>query len=260
MNQFHPNVEPNGTVVQKKFTMRARSSSPDITSQTLRRMPPQSIYMYLGIAAPRYRSLRSCFKWSSVLCSQGKVSCGPLKVVNLPQLELLAALVGARLANFLSRALKPRYPNLKVKLWSYSEIVLHWLPINKQLKPFIGNHTREIKSLFPLSVWNHCPTNENPADLLIRGINTTQPHSAALWTHGPHWLPFESQCSSWKPSQVLHMNSSAPVDSETTADESTQTKPAEEKTGIQSVIDVSRYSALRRLLAVKAYVLRSVKN
>ena len=56
------------------------------------------------------------------------------------------------------------------------------------------------------------------------------------------------------------MNSSAPNDSETTADESTQTEPAEEKTGIQYVIDVSRYSALRRLLAVKAYVLRSVKN
>ena len=54
MNHIHPNSEPNGTVVQKKFTMRARSSSPDITSQTLRRMPPQSIYMYLGIAAPRY--------------------------------------------------------------------------------------------------------------------------------------------------------------------------------------------------------------
>ena len=107
-----------------------------------------------------------------------------------------------------------------------------------QLKPFIRKPTREIKSLFLLSVWNHCPTNENPADLLIRGINTAQLHSSALWTHGPHWLPFESECASWNLSQVLHMNSSDPVDSETTADESNQTEPAEEKTGIQYSIDV----------------------
>ena len=113
--------------------------------------------------------------------------------LTLPQLRLLAAFVGARLANFVSSALKSRYPNLKVKLWSDSEIVLHWLCSNKQLKLFIGNRTGEIKSLFPLSAWNHCPTNENPAHLLTRGTNTTQLHSSALWTHGPYWLPFESQ-------------------------------------------------------------------
>ena len=155
MNHFHLNSEPNETVLQKTFTMRARAN-----------------------ASPIYVSNDHHFlkSWQSLV----------------PQLELLAALVGARLANFVSRALKPRYPNLKVKLWSDSEIVLHWLRSIKQLKPFIGNRTREIKSLFPLWEWNHCPTNENPADLLTRGINTTQLHSSALWTHGPHWLPFES--------------------------------------------------------------------
>ena len=216
------------------------------------RMPPQSIYMYLQDSSPKaygavaYVSNDHHFlkSWQSLV----------------PQLELLAALVGARLPNVLSRALKPRYPNLKVKLWSDSEIILHWLRSIKQLKPFIGNRTREIKSLFPLWEWNHCPTNENPADLLTRGINTTQLHSSALWTHGPHWLPFESHWPSWNPSQVLHVNSADAVDSETTTDESTQTEPAEEKTGIQYVIDVSRYSTVRRLLAVTAYVLGFAKN
>lgn len=222
MNHFHLNSEPDGTVLQKSFTMRARSSSPDVTSQTLRRMPPQSIYMYLPIAAQGIRSRRLYFKWSSVLCSHAKSRVAPLVELTLPQLRLLAAFVGARLANFVSSALKSRYPNLKVKLWSDSEIVLHWLYSNKQLKLFIGNRTGEIKSLFPLSAWNHCPTNENPAHLLTRGTNTTQLHSSALWTHGPYWLPFESQWPSWNPSQVLHIDSSNAVDSETTADESTQ--------------------------------------
>ena len=94
-----------------------------------------------------------------------KVLCCPLELP-VPQLELTAALIGTRLANFVSCALKPRYPNLKVKLWSDGEIVLHWLHSTKQLKPFTGNCTREIKNLFPVSLWSHCPTNDNPADLL----------------------------------------------------------------------------------------------
>ena len=217
MNHFHLNSEPDGTVLQKSFTMRARSSSPDVTSQTLRRLPPQFIYMYLPITAQGIRSRRLCFKWSSVLCSHAKSRVAPLVELPLPQLRLLAAFVGARLANFVSSALKSRYPNLKVKLWSDSEIVLHWLRNIKELEPFIGNRTREIKSPFPLSEWNHCPRNENPADLLTRGINTTQLHSSALLTHGPHWLPFESHWPSWNPSQVLHINSADAVDSEITA-------------------------------------------
>ena len=55
----------------------------------------------------------------------------------------------------------------------------------------------------------------------------------------------------------LTINSSNTVDSETTADESTQTEPAEENF---YVIDVSRYSTLRKFLAVTAYVLRFVRN
>ena len=96
-----------------------------------------------------------------------------------------------------------------------------------------------------------------PCWLLTPGINITQPHSSALWTHGPYWLPFESQWPSWNLSQVLHINSSNDVDAETPVDESTQTEPAEENF---YVIDVSRYSTPRKLLAVTAYVLRFVRN
>lgn len=127
MNHFHLNSEPDGTVLQKTFTMRARSSSPDVTSQTLRRKPPQSIYMYLSIAAPRYTQPSLMFQMilimSFVVMAKSRVA--PLKELTLPQLGLLAAFVSARLANFVSCALKPRYPNLKVKLWSDSEIGLH---------------------------------------------------------------------------------------------------------------------------------------
>ena len=195
---------------------------------------------------------------SSLVMAKSRVA--PLKELTLPQLELMAALIGARLASFVSRALKPRYPNLKVKLWSDSEIVLHWLHSNKQLKPFIGNRTREIKSLFPVSRWSHCPTNDNPADLLTRGISATELHASILWKHGPHWLPSESQWPSWNSCQVLHIQAPEAIAAEDTTDESTQTEPPEETAGIHCIMDVSRYSTLTKLLAVTAYVLRFMKN
>lgn len=88
----------------------------------------------------------------------------PLKKLTLPQLELMAALTGARLASFVSQTLKSRYPNLRVKLWSDSEIVLHCLSSSKSLKQFVANRMMEIKGMFPIPYWNHCPTADNPAD------------------------------------------------------------------------------------------------
>lgn len=76
-----------------------------------------------------------------------------LKKLTLPQLELMAALICTRLAHFVVEALKSRFPNLTVHLWSDSEIVLHWLHSSKPLKQFITNRTKEmITALFPVTV------------------------------------------------------------------------------------------------------------
>jgi hypothetical protein len=104
----------------------------------------------------------------------------PLKELTLPQLELMAAVVGTRLANFLSCTLSSRYPNLRVKLWSDSEIVRHWINSSKPLKQFILHRINEIENMFPTSTWNHCPTDQNPADLLTRGITSSQLQSSSL--------------------------------------------------------------------------------
>jgi ribonuclease HI len=66
---------------------------------------------------------------SSPIMAKSRVA--PLKELTLPQLELMAAVVGTRLANFLFCTL---FPNLRVKLWSDSEIVLHWINSSKTTK------------------------------------------------------------------------------------------------------------------------------
>ena len=134
----------------------------------------------------------------SLVMAKSRVA--PLKKLTLPQLELMAALTGARLASFVSQALKSRYPNLKIKLWSDSEIVLHWLSSSKRLKQFVANRTKEIKGMFPIPYCNHCLTADNPADFLTRGISAEQLQHSSLWKHGPQWLLSESQWPHWKPS------------------------------------------------------------
>jgi hypothetical protein len=55
----------------------------------------------------------------------------PLKKLTLPQLELMAALIGAHLAHFIQQSLGKRFHNLRVTLWTDSQIVLYWLHSRK---------------------------------------------------------------------------------------------------------------------------------
>ena len=135
-----------------------------------------------------------------------KCQVAPLKVLSLPQLELMAALIGTRLAKFLLDTLSSRYPNLKVKIWLDSEIVLYWINSNRKLKQFVMHHINEMKGLFPVSMWNHCPTDQNPADLLTRGITTSQLQLSSLWNNGPTWLLQESQRPLWNLLSTINLS------------------------------------------------------
>ena len=161
-------------------------------------------------------------------------SCvAPWKTLTLPQLVLIAALICTRLADFVSEALRSRFLNLIVKMWSDSEIALHWLHSTKPLRQFLANRTQEIKKLFPVTVWNHCPTHDNSADLLTRGINTTELQASSLWKHGPQWLRFEEQWPSWNHSKILRLDDTDTLTAKvnTTTDGATQTDPVEKEPG-----------------------------
>ena len=116
----------------------------------------------------------------------------------------------------------------------------------------MANRTEEIKGMFPIPFWNHCPTADNPADFLTSGISAQQLQSSTLWKYGPQWLLSESQ--------VLHLSLSQSLEEETSSGDSVPTQPPEEKTGIHRVIDISRYSALPKLVRVTAYVLRFLNH
>lgn len=113
-----------------------------------------------------------------------KSRMAPIKQLTFPQLELMATVIGSRLAHFVPCTLSPRLPNLKKKLWSDSAIVLHWINSDKSLKPFVTHRITEMKNLFPASTWNLCPTDQNPADMFTR---------MPITTYHPQWNHF-TQC------------------------------------------------------------------
>ncbi len=167
----------------------------------------------------------------------------------------MAALIGARLANFIQQSLEKRFLNLRVVMWTDSQIVLHWLSSQKPLKQFIHNRVKEINSLYPSTTWHYCPTSDNPADLLTRGVSADQLRSSSIWQHGPPWLTFDNNWPRWSPTEMSTTQALATTLEEPAEETLTQTT---QQSGIHNLIDVSKHTRLNHLLRVTAYVFRFI--
>ena len=106
--------------------------------------------------------------------------------------------------------------------------------------------------------WHYCPTDDNPADLLTRGLITVQLVSSQLWQHGPQWLIDETQRPVWNRSEILHLQ----VDECAVEDTIKDSRPVHSKvtSAIHNIIQASNYSTLSRLLRVTSYLLRFINN
>ena len=182
-----------------------------------------------------------------------KSRVAPLKQCTLPRLELMAALVAARLAKFIISSLKlQRAPTF---IWTDSQIVLYWIRSSKKLPQFVSHRVAEINQSIPSASWNYCSTNDNPADLLTRGLTFDQFKSSLLWVHGPTWLPDQQNWPVWQHSSISHLHAVATV-----SDTFTPSEPTPLSTGLRYIIKVRDYSTLCKLLTVTAYVYRFVFN
>ncbi|GFV79186.1 uncharacterized protein TNCV_1817331 [Trichonephila clavipes] len=107
----------------------------------------------------------------SVKLVTSKSRVAPLNCVTLPRLELLGALVAARLASKVKKIVNLKRSCLQYH-WTDSKIVLFWIKDNKtRWKQFVANRVNEITSLTDPHSWYHCAGKENPADFLSRGLS-----------------------------------------------------------------------------------------
>ena len=181
-----------------------------------------------------------------------KTRVAPLKQLTLPKLELMGALVGARLSSFITNtiSLSPS----KVHMWTDSQIVLYWLQNKKKLNQFVSHRVTEILQLTANTAWRYCPTADNPADLLTRGITPTQLQSSALWRFGPQWLTTRDNWPVWQPSTNLHLQAAVISTSEFVPITTSPTY------GLHKIINLMNYSTLSKVVRVTAFVLRFVSN
>ncbi|GFW87258.1 uncharacterized protein TNCV_4313811 [Trichonephila clavipes] len=120
-----------------------------------------------------------------LITSKSRVA--PIKSLTIPRLELCAAVLLAKLVKRVVAALK--LETAELYLWSDSMIILAWLrkePMD--LKTFVQNRVAKIQELYPNQLWRHVSSDQNPADLVSRGVDPDKLLQQNLWFNGPTFL------------------------------------------------------------------------
>ena len=117
---------------------------------------------------------------SRLIASKSRVS--PLKVVTIPRLELMGAVLSSRLAASILNVLTVD----RVIYWTDSENVYYWVRNqSREFKPFVANRIGEIQRTTSPEQWRHVPGMENPADLPTRGLPVADLSENKFWMEGP---------------------------------------------------------------------------
>ena len=202
----------------------------------------------------------------------------PMNGETIPRLELVGALILARLVNTVLTAFDGTLKVDSVHCWLDSQIALWWIwGVSREFKQFIQNRVVEIRRLTKPAQWNYCPTESNPADICSRGSMTSKLITNQLWWSGPEFLRGEKeQWPSLKMNSVevtsndsdprLELkkgtcnNSKKQHDSSVLVNIASGEATSEKRLNLDCIIPLEKFSSLQRLMRVTAYVLRFVSN
>ena len=194
-----------------------------------------------------------------------KSRVAPAKELSIPRLELLAALVLARLIEHVKEALQLELAITDINCWTDSKVTLFWIKgEEKEWKQFVQNRVNEIRSLVTASSWRHCNGKDNPADIPSRGLNPVELSKCTLWMEGPKWLTnFKGNSESVFDSTHIPEEYFAEIRAEERAKCQKETSSvmlaAVEPCGIAQIMRAEDYSNLQRLIRVTVLVLKFVR-
>ena len=186
-----------------------------------------------------------------------KTRVAPLQTQTIPRLELLGALLLARLIVHVKESLSSLISSCDC--YTDSSIVLHWIKgVDKSWKPFVMNRVREIRERVGLKHWHHCRSEENPADIPSRGVTLMELKESHLWFYGPEWLR-ENSSSTAEEGATLPPEC---LEELRVRDRETVMLSAFERreVRISTIMSIERFSCYEKLIMSTAYVILFIEK
>lgn len=104
----------------------------------------------------------------------------------IPRLELLSALLLAKLVKSIHQALESETALSASICYTDSRVALYWIRgLNQEWKQFVENRVTSIRRLTHPSNWFHCSGADNPANIPSRGMTVSDLSKTELWLNGP---------------------------------------------------------------------------
>ena len=116
-----------------------------------------------------------------------KACVGPLKVMTIPRMELVAATLSVKMSILLRKELE--IPVNKEVFWTDSEVVLGYIRNeSKRFKLFVANRVEFIKDHSDKSQWHYISSKQNSKDYASRGIDVCNDDKVKRWYLGQQFL------------------------------------------------------------------------
>ncbi|GFT91926.1 uncharacterized protein NPIL_338231 [Nephila pilipes] len=112
-----------------------------------------------------------------------KSRAAPLKRLSLPNLEMMGALLAARLPKEVKKIIDRKCPTT-IFFWMDSQITIYWNKVPRhKWKPFVEN--KVLESLTDPNSWFNYSSKDNSTDLLTSRMSVVALTTNCQWQNGP---------------------------------------------------------------------------
>ncbi|XP_036322198.1 uncharacterized protein LOC118736217 [Rhagoletis pomonella] len=116
-----------------------------------------------------------------------RTKVAPLRPISIPRMELLAAVLGSRLATEITKG--HDFKIHKAYFYTDSRTVLTWLKSDpRKYKQFVMFRVAEIQEHTNVTEWSYIPSKLNVADAATKWKSTTEFSPTSTWFAGPEFL------------------------------------------------------------------------
>uniref|UniRef100_A0A1U7XZ01 Uncharacterized protein LOC104241631 n=1 Tax=Nicotiana sylvestris TaxID=4096 RepID=A0A1U7XZ01_NICSY len=137
-------------------------------------------------------------------------------------------------------------------MWSDSTVVLGWINSKaSNYHTFVANRISDIQQITSTEQWKHVRSEENPADLISRGLTPKGLINNQFWFYGPRFL--HGSETMWPPQ---HSHLTCALELRQRAEVSVTAVQIKESLSLFNTIKYN--NSLRRLQRIMAYVLRFI--